>query len=100
MNFIYWNQGRNKEINVKKVHLFFAFISSLRSYEIHTFIIVIIHISWFPMQFFMVVHIYLHMTPLRHPALTRFYLACTLMTLSTHLSSHLSMATFGKVHEA
>ena len=43
----------------------------------------------------MAVHIYLHMTPLRLPALTRFYLACTLMTLSTHLSFHLSMATFG-----
>ena len=52
------------------------------------------------MQFFIAVHIYLHMTPLRLPALTRFYLACTLMTFSTHLSSYLSMATFGKVHEA
>ena len=55
---------------------------------------------WFPVQFFMAVHIYLHMTPLRLPALTRFYLAGTLTTLSTHLSFHLSMATFGKVHEA
>ena len=52
------------------------------------------------MQFFIAVHIYLHMTPLRLPALARFYLACTLMTFSTHLSSYLSMATFGKVHEA